>query len=241
MAFTNSLLVRNAQFHGNVGCVFRSAMTDVELRDLVWAVSQPYCLDRDSFRVAGGETGVIVASGAAGTALADVLLGLARPLRGVVYVRGVLIGERPPGESGIALVPAGGGLLPHLTVERNVGFGLGGKVTRRARQARVVEVLGALQLTSLRHMRPHELSLDQRLRVAVARAMCTPAGTAAVVVEDRGGPASCRAAVMTAAEQELAVLVITGMPGRATEFPCHAQASCQLLQPCGERADAAQP
>lgn len=225
--------MRNAQFHGNVGCVFRSAMADVELRDLVWAAGQPYCLDRDSFRVAGGETGVIVAAGAAGTALADVLLGLAPSVRGTVHVRGVPVEQRPPAESGIAIVPAGGGLLPHLTVERNVGFGLGGKVTRRARQARVAEVLGELQLTSLRQLRPHELSLDQRLRVAVARAMCTQAGTAAVVVEDRGGPASCRAAVMTAAEQELAVLVITGMPGRAAEFPCHARAACQPLQPCG--------
>ena len=225
--------MRNAQFHGNVGCVFQSTITGVELRDLVWAAGEPYCLDRDSFRVAGGETGLIVAADAAGTVLADVLVGLARPLRGVVYVRGIPAGERPPGESGIALVPAGGGLLPHLTVERNVGFGLGGKVARPARQARVAEVLGDLQLTSLRHMRPHELSLDQRLRVAVARAMCTPAETAAVVVEDGGGAASCRAAVMTAAEQELAVLLITGVPGRATEFPCQAQASCRQFQPCG--------
>lgn len=216
-------------------------MTDVELRDLVWAAGQRHCLDRESFRVAAGETGIIVAADAVGTALADVLLGLARPSRGVVYVREVPVGERPHDESGIALVPAGGGLLPHLTVERNVAFGLGGKVTRRARRERVAEVLGQLQLTSLRRMRPHELSLDQRLRVAVARAMCTPAGTAAVVVEDRGGRESCRVAVMTAAEQELAVLVITSMPGRATEFPYEVQASCQLFQPSGERTDATQP
>lgn len=226
--------VRSGQFHGNVGCVVQSTITDVELRDLVWAAGEPYRLDRDSFRVSGGETGLIVAAGAAGTSLADVLVGLARPLRGVVYVRGIAAGARPPGGSGIALVPAGGGLLPHLTVERNVGFGLGGKVARPARRARVAEVLGDLQLTSLRHAHPHELSLNERLRVAVARAMCTPAGTAAVVVEDGGGAASCRAAVMTAAEQELAVLLITGLPSRATEFPCQAQASGRQLRPCGE-------
>jgi ABC-type thiamine transport system ATPase subunit len=221
--------------------VFRSAKTDVELRDLVWAAGKSYCLDHDPFRISGGETGVIIAADAAGTALADVLLGLARPSRGLVYVRGVPVEARPPGRSGIALVPTGGGLLPHLTVERNVGFGLGGKVTGPARQAQVVEVLGKLQLTSLRRMRPHELSPDQRLRVAVARAICTPAGTAAVVVEDRGGRDSCRVAVMTAAEQELAVLVITSMPGRAAEFPYRVQASCQLLQPSGDRTDATQP
>jgi ABC-type sugar transport system ATPase subunit len=221
--------------------VFRSAKTDVELRDLVWVAGKSYCLDHDPFRIAGGETGVIMAAGAAGTVLADVILGLARPFQGRVLVRGVPVDERPPGGREIALVPAGGGLLPHLTVERNVAFGLGGKVTRPTRQPQVEEVLDKLQLTSLRHMRPHELSLDQRLRVAVARAICTRAGTVAVVVEDRGGRDSCRVAAMTAAEQELAVLVITSRPGRADEFPHQVQASCQLLQPSGERTDATQP
>lgn len=224
---------RNSMGAGSVCCVYRSAMTGVELRGLIWADSQSYQLDVDPLRLAAGEIGVIVAEGAAGRALADVLVGLARPLQGTVCVREAPVNDLPPGARGIALVPSGGGLLPHLTVERNVGFGLDGKVKRSARHARVTEVLGALQLTSLRRLRPHEISPEQRLRVAVARGMCAHADTVAVVVEDSAGPVSCRAAVMTAAEQELSVLVITDVPGRGAELQCRAQAACRPFAPCG--------
>jgi ABC-type sugar transport system ATPase subunit len=216
-------------------------MTGVELRGLVWAAGQPHQLEVDPLRVAGGEIGVIVASPAAGSALADVLVGLARPLRGTVRVRGVSVTGRPPGERGITLVPCGGGLLPHLTVERNVGFGLDGKVARAARHARVTEVLGALQLASLRRLRPHEISPEQQLRVALARAMCAHAETVAVVVEDSCGPVSCRVAAMTAAEQELSVLLITDEPDRVRGIPRRAWAVCRRSQPGGEGPDADQP
>jgi ABC-type thiamine transport system ATPase subunit len=213
----------------------------VELRGLVWTSGRPHQLNVDPLGVAGGGIGVIVASPATGSALADVLIGLARPLRGMVSVRGVLVTGRPPGERGITLVPCGGGLLPHLTVERNVGFGLDGKVARAERRARVTEVLGALQLARLARLRPHEISPEQRLRVAVARAMCAHAETVAVVVEDGHGPVSCRVAAMTAAEQGLSVLLITGEPGRVAGIPCQAQAACQPSEPGGEGSDAGQP
>lgn len=211
-------------------------MADVEIRGLVWAVGndKQYRLDVDPFRVAAGEIGIIDASVAAGSEFSDVIIGLAPPLQGDVRVRGKPVGDLPPGGRGIGLVPSGGGLLPHLTVERNVGFGLGGSVLRPRRRAQVGEALEALQLAHLRRSRPHEISPEQRLRVAVARAMCASPETVAVVVEDGAGPATCRAAVMTAAEQDLSVLVITGVPGRAAEIPWRVRAACQPVPVCGE-------
>jgi ABC-type taurine transport system ATPase subunit len=230
-------------------------MTEIELSGIILAVGSPraghegYEIAPDPFGVAAGQTGVIVAPPEAKTALADVLTGLAAPISGEVYVRGAAVAGLAPGSRGIALVPAGGGLLPHLTVERNAGYALAGAGTREQRRARVEEVLGWLELTSLRRLRPHELSAEQRLRVAVARAMCLPGGASAVVVEDCG-TAACRAAVTTAAGQELAVVVITGTSDRAVGLggpvPPQAQAlaravaCCRPVWPVGVAPDASQ-
>jgi ABC-type nitrate/sulfonate/bicarbonate transport system ATPase subunit len=211
-------------------------MAGVEIHGLVWAVGndKQYRLDVNPFWVAAGEIGIINAVAAVGSALSDVLVGLARPLRGDMRVWGKPVGDLPPGGRGIGLVPSGGGLLPHLTVERNVEFGLGGNMPRPRRRAKVGEALEALQLTHLRRLRPHEISPEQRLRVAVARVMCASPETVAVVVEDGVGPATCRAAVMTAAEQDLSVLVITGVFGRAAEIPWRVRAACRPVPACGE-------
>ncbi len=211
-------------------------MAGVEIRGLVWAagIDSQYRFDVNPFRVAAGEIAIIDAAAAVGSALSDVLTGLARPLRGDMRMRGKPVGDLPPGGRGIGLVPNGGGLLPHLTVERNVEFGLGGNMSRSRRHARVGEALEALQLAHLRRLRPHEISPEQRLRVAVARAMCASPETVAVVVEDGDGPATCRAAVMTAADQDLSVLVITGVPGRAAEIGWHVRAACLPVPACEE-------
>ena len=208
----------------------------MEIRGLVWAArgDRQYQLDVNPFRVAAGEIGIIDAVAAVGSALSDVLVGLAYPLRGDMRVRDKPVGDLPPGGRGIGLVPNGGGLLPHLTVERNVAFGLGGIMPRPRRRAQVGEALEALALAHLRRLRPHEISPEQRLRVAVARAMCASPETVAVVVEDGVGSATCRVAAMTAAEQDLSVLVISGEPSRAAEIPWRVRAVCQPVPASGE-------
>ncbi len=206
--------------------------TGLELLGLVWAAGAAYEIDTDPLRVEPGAVAVIVAEPAAGDALADVLVGLARPLCGTVSLDGSPVIDRPCPQRPVALVPCGGGLLPHLTVERNVGFGLSGRVPRSARRGRVSEVLGQLQLESVRRLRPHEISPTQRLRVAVARALCASVEPAAVVVEDRQGRTPCRAAVMTAAAQDLSVLVITDASERGGTLGAAMQAACRpALEP----------
>lgn len=71
--------------------------------------------------VGSGQTAVIVAGDTAeAEVLADILLGLDWRFRGKISVNGQEITMRPPEEREIGLVPAGGGLLPQLTVERNL-------------------------------------------------------------------------------------------------------------------------
>ena len=67
-------------------------------------------------------------------------------------------------------------LFPHLTVEKNVGFGLRTRwplpLSTRAHR-RVEEFLDLLDLTPLAKNFPQELSGGQRQRVAIARALVT--------------------------------------------------------------------
>jgi ABC-type thiamine transport system ATPase subunit len=190
-------------------------MTGLELRDLAWRAGPNFRLDTSLLHVACGEVCVIDANPRPGAELANVLLGLAPPLNGEVTVGGRDVTTEPPGQRSIALVPPGGGLLPHLTVERNVAFGLAGMAARHIHNGEVHRALHDLQLESLGRLRPHEISPVQRLRVAVARALCSIPRPGAVVIEDRQGQISCRAAVMTAVRQEVAVLVITDALERA--------------------------
>jgi len=201
--------------------------TGLVLQGLAWTADGAYAIDTDPLRVDPAAVTVVLAEPAVGDALADVLIGISDPLRGTVSVKGSPVTGQPPGQRPIALVPCGGGLLPHLTVEHNVAFGMGGRASRSARRGRVGEVLSQLQLESLRRLRPHEISPVQRLRVAVARALCAPVEPVAVVIEDRQGQVPCRAAVMTAVAQDLSVLVITDVPERGGVLGAVTQAACR--------------
>ncbi len=67
-------------------------------------------------------------------------------------------------------------LFPHLTVEKNVGFGLSNKWTNRLATSDREKVWGWLEkfeITNLAKQLPHQLSGGQQQRVAMARALIT--------------------------------------------------------------------
>jgi ABC-type thiamine transport system ATPase subunit len=73
---------------------------------------------RLSVEVAADELVGVVAGAEAGRALCRVLVGLARPVSGGIEVHGDDVTGEPPARRHIGYLPAGGGLLPHLTVRR---------------------------------------------------------------------------------------------------------------------------
>ncbi|OZC65840.1 iron ABC transporter ATP-binding protein [Rhodococcus sp. 06-462-5] len=83
----------------------------------------------------------------------------------------------PPEKRGIGLMPQEGGLFPHLTVRRNIEFGLRAGFLRpylsgRAeRTRRVDEMLELVGLPDAGGVKPSELSGGQQQRIALARAL----------------------------------------------------------------------
>ena len=76
----------------------------------------------------------------------------------------------PPEERSVGMVFQDFALFPHLTVARNVAFGLRRHATDAA-QRRVDEMLELIGLKDAGGAFPHELSGGQQQRVAVARAL----------------------------------------------------------------------
>jgi iron(III) transport system ATP-binding protein len=83
----------------------------------------------------------------------------------------------PPEKRGIGLMPQEGGLFPHLTVRRNIEFGLRTGFLRpylsghAERTRRVDEMLELVGLPDAGGVKPSELSGGQQQRIALARAL----------------------------------------------------------------------
>lgn len=132
-------------------------------------------LDRTSVDLAEGEVLVIVGpSGCGKTTLLRVIAGLEKPSTGEVRLGGdILTGPNDfiaPEKRGIGFVFQGLALFPHLTVDKNVGFGLHG-LPPSERKQRIADELRAVGLDGLGTRYPHELSGGQMQRVAIARSL----------------------------------------------------------------------
>jgi multiple sugar transport system ATP-binding protein len=111
-------------------------------------------------------------SGCGKTTLLRLIAGLLEPTEGLIVLGDRDITRLPPRERDLAMVFQSYALYPHLTVERNLGFGLGVRRTPRADvRRRVHDVAALLDLHALLGRRPKELSGGQRQRVALGRAI----------------------------------------------------------------------
>jgi len=89
-----------------------------------------------------------------------------------VFIGGRDITELPPAKRGIAMVFQSYAVFPHMTVEKNIGFGLRMRhLPKEEIKKAVREVAELLQIGELLDRYPSQLSGGQRQRVAVARAI----------------------------------------------------------------------
>ena len=100
--------------------------------------------------------------------------GLERPDAGTITVAGRVVADTrrfvEPERRRVGLVFQDHALFPHLTVGKNVEFGLH-DLRSGERRSRAGELLDLVQLAHLADRYPHELSGGEQQRVALARAL----------------------------------------------------------------------
>ena len=120
---------------------------------------------RELFCLLGG-------SGCGKSTLLRMLAGFETPTSGSIEIDGQDMAGVPPYERRVNMMFQSYALFPHMTVEKNIAYGL-----KRDRVAapeivdRVAEILALVQLEPFAKRKPHQLSGGQRQRVALARAL----------------------------------------------------------------------
>ncbi|MFQ5783714.1 MAG: ABC transporter ATP-binding protein [Alphaproteobacteria bacterium] len=130
-------------------------------------------VDDVSLDIAEGEFFALLGpSGCGKTTLLRMLAGFENPTSGQVLIAGEDVTGVDPNRRPVNMVFQSYAVFPHMTVARNVGYGL--KVTGVPRpeiEQRVAEALALVRLDGLEQRMPDQLSGGQKQRVALARAL----------------------------------------------------------------------
>ncbi|WP_330256963.1 ABC transporter ATP-binding protein [Nocardia sp. NBC_00565] len=111
-------------------------------------------------------------SGSGKTTVLRMIAGFELPSRGSIELDGIDVSRRAPFERDVNTVFQDYALFPHMTVLRNVEYGLRVKrVPRQERRTRALEALDTVRLLEFAERNPDQLSGGQRQRVALARAL----------------------------------------------------------------------
>lgn len=130
-------------------------------------------LHKISLTIAEGEFITLLGpSGCGKTTLLNLMAGFAEADGGEIFIDGDLVTDIPPWQREIGIVFQNYALFPHMTVEKNVGYGLRMRGVPKAEIAeRVEQALALVKLAGYGHRKPRELSGGQQQRVALARAL----------------------------------------------------------------------
>ena len=111
-------------------------------------------------------------SGCGKTTLLRMLAGFENPSSGSILIDGVNMNDVPPYERPVNMMFQSYALFPHMTVEKNVGYGLRRDGLAKSEiDQRVEEMLTLVELGQFARRKPHQLSGGQKQRVALARSL----------------------------------------------------------------------
>jgi putrescine transport system ATP-binding protein len=111
-------------------------------------------------------------SGSGKTTLLRILAGFETPTEGRVFIDGQDMTGIAPCDRPVNMMFQSYALFPHMTVEKNVAFGLEQeKLSRPEISERVTQILDIVKMSTFLGRKPHQLSGGQRQRVALARAL----------------------------------------------------------------------
>lgn len=110
-------------------------------------------------------------SGCGKTTTLRMIAGLEDITDGSLYMNGTVVNDIQSGDRDIAMVFQNYALFPHMTVFKNIAFGLRTfKLSKDEVRSRVENMMHIMELDGLGERLPRELSGGQRQRVALARA-----------------------------------------------------------------------
>lgn len=145
----------------------------LKIKDLFFKYdnSKEIIIDHLNFSLEHGKVLAIVGpSGGGKSTLLRLISGLEVPQAGSIQLHEKDITYMRPEKRGVGMLFQDYALFPHMTVEKNIIFGLD-KHTRKEKQVILKEMLDLVDLKGYQKRYPHELSGGQQQRVALARAL----------------------------------------------------------------------
>ncbi|TAH13635.1 MAG: sn-glycerol-3-phosphate ABC transporter ATP-binding protein UgpC [Curvibacter sp.] len=148
-------------------------MARVSLKNISKSYGKTSVLQDINLEIEHGELVVLVGpSGCGKSTLLRVLCGLEDISSGELRIGEDIVNDLPPAKRGIAMVFQSYALYPHMSVYRNMAFGLKIHGEDKAQiDKRVRDAAKVLQIDHLLERLPRELSGGQRQRVAIGRAI----------------------------------------------------------------------
>jgi putrescine transport system ATP-binding protein len=145
----------------------------VRIRDVSKKFGDFTAVDRVSLDIRRGEIFCLLGgSGSGKTTLLRMLAGFEAPTTGGIEIDGQDLSRVPPYERPVNMMFQSYALFPHMSVEKNVAFGLEQeRLGRDAIRRQVGEILEIVKMSGYGARKPHQLSGGQRQRVALARAL----------------------------------------------------------------------
>ncbi|HEY1735893.1 MAG TPA: ABC transporter ATP-binding protein [Methylovirgula sp.] len=130
-------------------------------------------VDNLSLSIRAGEFFALLGpSGCGKTSLLRLLAGFETPDQGRIFIAGEDMTKVPPHRRPVNMMFQSYALFPHMSVARNIAFGLEQqRLSKSDIAARVAEMLHLVQLEGLGGRKPDQLSGGQKQRVALARAL----------------------------------------------------------------------
>jgi len=148
-------------------------MAEIKLIDVVKRFGKVTAVDRINFTVKDREFLALVGpSGCGKTTTLRMIAGLEELTEGEIYIGDLKVNGVPPKDRDIAMVFQNYALYPHMSVYKNMSFGLRlRRLPKKEIDSRVREGAQILGIEGLLARKPKELSGGQRQRVAMGRAI----------------------------------------------------------------------
>ena len=130
-------------------------------------------LNNVSLKVENGEFVTLLGpSGCGKTTLLRIVAGFLQPDHGDVLLDGDIVNHIPANQRPTGMVFQSYALFPHMTVEKNISFGLRMHGTAKSKiKKKVIEVADLVGIREMLNRYPNQLSGGQQQRVAVARTL----------------------------------------------------------------------